>query len=104
PQALQDVGYGLRAAEELGSMLELKSVQAAEGRALFPNGRGFAGSGCGIRQLALYKLVKMRLQQAFKIARRIESVEGGDEGAFGLVVEPAVDKLIELFLLLQSFE
>ena len=41
----------------------------------------------------------MVLQQDLEVARRLEGMESGGQGAFGLVVEPLVDEYIELLLL-----
>ena len=50
-------------------------------------------------RLSIDQPAEMVLEQNLEVARRLEGMEGGDQGSFGLVVKPLVDELVELLLL-----
>ena len=82
-------------------MLELERGQSAERRALLPDRARLGRRGGAARKTSIDQPAEMVLDQDLEIARRLEGMEGGDQGSFGLVVKPLVDELVELLLLPQ---
>src|SRR4029453_2532016 len=90
-----------RAAEEHRRVLELECFEAAKRRALLPDSARRGSAAHGARQLLLDQPPQMILQQDLEVAWRLERMEGGDQRALCLVVEPLLDELVELLLLRQ---
>ena len=82
-------------------MFEVERRQAAEGRAFLPDRLGFGRRFLGARQLALDDLAQVILDDFLEITGRLEGMKRGFQRAFGFVVEPFLDKVIKLFLLLE---
>src|SRR4030095_1044726 len=101
-ERLQDVGDRARATEEDRRVLELERCEAAERRALLPDVARFGSAGGAARQLPLDQAAQVVLQQDLEVARRRERMERRDQRAFGAVVEPLLDELVELLLLRQA--